>query len=269
MPYYGGKQRIADRIVSFFPTHSHYVEPYCGSLSVLLEKPASKLETVNDLDQHLVTFWRVLRDRTDDLLRVCELTPHARAERTLAQQPLPGDLDEVEVARRVWVQLTQGRSGIRRPTGWRFYLNPASTCSSMAGYLDGYRGRIPPAAWRLRDVQLECRDALRVVDDYGRLPDTLLYVDPPYTTDVRAGGQYRHEVERDHHEQLLDLLEGCRAQVVLSGYDNALYRRRLGSWWREAIPATTQQGGRPGTQARVEVLWMNFVPADTLFPAGW
>ena len=28
MPYFGGKQRIAERIVSHFPAHRHYVEPY-------------------------------------------------------------------------------------------------------------------------------------------------------------------------------------------------------------------------------------------------
>ena len=77
MPYYGGKQRIADRIVATFPDHLHYVEPFAGGLSVLLAKEQSKLETVNDLDRHLVTFWRVLRDRPEDLMRVCTLTPHS------------------------------------------------------------------------------------------------------------------------------------------------------------------------------------------------
>lgn len=38
------------------------------------------METVNDLDGDLISFWRVLRDRPADLARVCALTPHARAE---------------------------------------------------------------------------------------------------------------------------------------------------------------------------------------------
>lgn len=80
MAYFGGKQRIAERIVALFPPHRHYVEPYAGSLSVLLAKAPAKLETVNDLDGDLVTFWRMLRDRPDELIRVCALTPHSRAE---------------------------------------------------------------------------------------------------------------------------------------------------------------------------------------------
>lgn len=73
-----------------------------------------------------MTFWRVLRDRPDELERVCSLTPHSRAERALAQE-ISSDLDELEVARRVFVALTQGRSGSLTRTGWRHDLRPVST----------------------------------------------------------------------------------------------------------------------------------------------
>jgi DNA adenine methylase len=78
--YYGGKTTLATTIADLLPAHDHYVEPFAGSLAVLLAKPATKWETVNDLDGDLVTFWRVLRDRPEDLARAAMLTPHARAE---------------------------------------------------------------------------------------------------------------------------------------------------------------------------------------------
>lgn len=93
----------------------------------------------------------------------------------------------------------------------------------------------------------------------------LLYVDPPYTTDTRVGRRYRHEVTLDHHQLLLGALKKCRATVVLSGYDNPLYRRQLGDWWVEMIPASTQQGRWAGGQARTELLWLNREPPNTLF----
>lgn len=80
MAYFGGKTLLADRIVAMLPRHAHYVEPYAGSLAVLLAKPRSRMETVNDLDGQLMTFWRVLREQPDELMRVCTLTPHGRAE---------------------------------------------------------------------------------------------------------------------------------------------------------------------------------------------
>jgi DNA adenine methylase len=78
-------------------------------LAVLLAKQPAKLETVNDLDRDLMTFWKVLRDRPAELVRLCALTPHSRAEHDAAYGDLSG-LDDLERARRVWVRLTQGRT---------------------------------------------------------------------------------------------------------------------------------------------------------------
>lgn len=54
IPYFGSKGRLASRIVGMLPQHGHYVEPYAGSLAVLLAKPRSRMETVNDLDGDLM-----------------------------------------------------------------------------------------------------------------------------------------------------------------------------------------------------------------------
>lgn len=265
MPYFGGKQRIAQQLVALFPDHDHYVEPYAGGLSVFLAKRPAPMETLNDLDGHLVTFWRVLRDRPRDLIAACELTPHSRAE-MVASREIEEGLDEVEIARRVWVHLTQGRSGIATLTGWRFYLDGGSTATSIAGYLDGYRRRMPAAAARLRGAQLECRDALDIIEDYGRKPGTLLYVDPPYLPGLRRASAYRVEADDVHHAALLEALCGCEAKVALSGYASDLYDDALDGWTRTEIEASTQQANKPGANGRTEVLWTNYRPvyADVL-----
>ena len=85
MPYVGGKQTMANQIVALMTPHDHYIEPFFGGGSVLFAKPPSKMETVNDIDGDLVTFWRMLRDRPKDLARVCAMTPHSRAEHRAAQ----------------------------------------------------------------------------------------------------------------------------------------------------------------------------------------
>ena len=166
--YYGGKTTLADRIVSLLPDHAHYAEPFAGSLAVLLAKPRSPMETVNDLEQDLVTFWRVLRDRPAELRRLMELTPHGRAEHQLAYEATA--FDDLERARRIWVLLSQGRGGTLRSTGWRFYRNPGGSSYAMPDYLAAYAARVPDCALRLQCVSLECRDALEVIADYGRHP---------------------------------------------------------------------------------------------------
>ncbi|MFZ4206805.1 DNA adenine methylase [Streptomyces griseoincarnatus] len=254
VPYFGSKQRVADWIVSLLPQHGHYVEPFCGGLSVLLAKSPSAMETVNDLDGDLVNFWRVLRDRPAELARVCELTPHSRAELTGAWEPTE---DELERARRVWVRLSQGRGGMMRRSGWRHYTTTSRSSFSMPDHLDAYRDRLLPAAERLMSVSLECLPALTVIGKYGAAADVLLYVDPPYLGTTRSHrNRYGEEMrgEREHRD-LAAALNDCRAAVVLSGYHSPLYDELYTDWHQYAQQTTT--GNAAGERARVEVLWSN------------
>lgn len=255
MPYFGGKQTLAPEIARLLPDHAHYVEPYAGSLAVLLAKAPSPMETVNDLDGDLMAFWQVLRDRPADLERVCALTPHSRAEHQAAYDPT--GCDDLERARRVWVQLTQGRAGVRTRTGWRHFVAASNGTVGMPGYLAGYVQRIAPAARRLAAVSLECRPALELIDRYGQAADVLLYVDPPYLGSTRSDGSYLHEMQDvASHRDLAAALRRCAASVVLSGYPSDLYDLELyPDWHRRAFAASTGQGGTWAN--RTEVLWSN------------
>ncbi len=257
VPYFGGKAWLAPRLAAVLPKHKHYVEVCGGSLAVLLAKKRSRQETVNDLDGHLMTFWRVLRDRPDELERVCSLTPHSRAERALAQE-ISSELDDLEVARRVFVALTQGRSGSLTRTGWRHDLRPVST--PMPVVLQRYAGRIAMAAKRIRGVSLECRPAVELVEAYGGDRNTLLYVDPPYIVDkgIRRGGEYRVEMRSEKaHRELASACLAADAAVVVSGYGSALYDGMLDGWYRYEIPMLTSQGSGDGR--RMEIVWSNRV----------
>ena len=256
--YFGGKQTLADRIVALLPDHLHYVEPYAGSLAVLLAKPPSRMETINDLDRELMTFWRVLRERHEELERACALTPHSRAEYLEVLHAEPAK-DELEVARRVWVRLTQGRAGqMRRTTGWRYFIAPRGSSRSMPGYLEAYRSRLGPCLDRLAQTTLECRPALEVITEYGQHDETLLYVDPPYLGETRNfGNQYVHEMrDEDSHRELAAALHAARAAVVLSGYPSPLYEELYAGWDRASMSTRTSQGGATTTD-RTEVIWCN------------
>lgn len=258
--YYGGKTTLAPQIVDLLPAHRHYVEPFAGSLAVLLAKPPSLMETVNDLDGHLMTFWRVLRDQPDDLMRVAALTPHSRGEHQAAY-----DLDvaptDLERARRVWVALTQGRGNTLRRTGWRHFQDPGSRGpTSMPDYLTSYVERMRGAAARIAKVSLESRPALDVIADYGKHAEVLIYADPPYLGSTRSSRQYLVEMSHDtEHRGLAEALNACRGLVVLSGYRSQLYDELYAGWYVHEIATYTGQGNHTttGSDRRVEVLWSN------------
>lgn len=263
MGYYGSKHRMAEWLIGLMPPHRGYVEPFAGSLSVLVRKPAIKLETVNDLDADLMTFWRVLRDRFEDLERACLLTPHSRAEHAESLPLRPDPYDEVEHARRVWTRLAQGRAGQLRRTGWRFHQSTKDVGSGMASRLDQYVGRFSAVATRLRNVSLECRPALEVIEAYGRDPGNLLYVDPPYLGTTRTGSTSGYAVEmlgEDAHRELAEVLGGCAATVLLSGYPSPLYEGLYDGWTKHTLPTWTNQGN--GKSLRTEVAWCNRATGD-------
>ncbi len=253
MPYYGSKQTLAPHIASLLPPHEHYVEPYGGSLAVLLAKHPSRQETVNDLSRELMTFWRVLRDRPADLTRACSLTPHSRAEHDTAFTPAD-DGDDLEIARRVWIRLSQGRSNaLYCRTGWRYQVGENGL--SLPGYLDAYRDRLLPAAERLAGVSLECLPALDVIARYNG-PGVVFYVDPPYVRGARNSSHYLHEMKTDaQHQDLADALNSTAAAVILSGYHSPLYDELYRGWHVQEIRTTNTQAGAAST--RTEVLWSN------------
>ena len=119
--YYGGKWKLAKWILSHFPAHRVYVEPFSGAASVLLQKPRAYAEVLNDVDGDIVNLFRVLRDEETArrLQHALELTPFARAEFENAYEPCD---EPVERARRLVCRAAMGFGGgavSRRSTGFR------------------------------------------------------------------------------------------------------------------------------------------------------
>lgn len=60
-PYFGGKARVAPLVWQRFGDVRNFVEPFAGSLAVLLGRPHEPgIETVNDMDAYVANFWRAL-----------------------------------------------------------------------------------------------------------------------------------------------------------------------------------------------------------------
>lgn len=64
-PYFGGKAQVAEEVWKRFGNPSNYVEPFAGSLAVLLGRPNahqwwSRIESVNDLDGNIANWFRAV-----------------------------------------------------------------------------------------------------------------------------------------------------------------------------------------------------------------
>jgi DNA adenine methylase len=61
-PWFGGKSRVSHLVWDRFGNVPNYVEPFAGSLAVLLNRPHEpSIETINDKDAFLANFWLALK----------------------------------------------------------------------------------------------------------------------------------------------------------------------------------------------------------------
>ncbi len=221
--YHGGKSKLAAWIISNFPEHRVYVEPFAGSAIILLRKKPAELEILNDLDGEVVNFFKVLREQPQRLIRLIELTPYARDEYFAAKL---ASADPVEAARRLYIRSWQQMYGSPTKDGgtWRFQrtLQRSKTIVDDWNNID-YLWSI---AARLKLVQIENDDALRVIERYDS-PETLFYIDPPYLWSSRSNRWrkrgYRFEMEDEDHVRLARKLSNVRGMVIVSGYPSKLY----------------------------------------------
>ena len=256
--YFGGKWRIASWVISHFPEHQTYCEPFGGGASVLLSKPRSECEIYNDLDSEIHNFFWVLRHRTADLLDQLKNTPFGRRE--FLESYVPND-DPLEQARRTvvrsWMSFssqasTGGRSGFRN-----FVTLSKGPKRSLGREWTDLPAELEKVASRLRGVMLENRKGVDVIRSLNS-SEVLMYVDPPYLTSTRSKecrSSYRHEMSDNDHADLLKALNDSNAMVVLSGYASEQYQSALQGWNRLSKQSYTQNA--MGAGAREEVLWIN------------
>lgn len=104
-PWFGGKSKVAGMVWSRFGKVQNYVEPFAGSLAVLLSRPTPFMgtETINDKDGLVVNFWRAVKhdpekvaEYADNPVFECDLTArHSWLVRHIDKLPskLEGDPD--------------------------------------------------------------------------------------------------------------------------------------------------------------------------------
>jgi DNA adenine methylase len=246
--YHGGKWRLAQWIISHFPEHDRYVEPYGGAASVLLQKQPVNHEVYNDLDDELVNLFTVLRTRGNVLINSLRLTPFSRTEfnRAFIRGGSP-----VEQARKAIFRSMAGygTAGFNRKTG--FSMAAKNRSGGRQHEWDRFPDSLAAVIRRLKTVIIEHKPALDVMQ-YHDSRQTLHYVDPPYTLSTRdAGTDYKHELDDDDHERLAGVLMRLRGHVVLSGYDSPMYRRLFRGWKKRTIETTCQSLAR-----RTECIWI-------------
>ena len=242
---WGGKSSIAKWVVSHFPNHLVYVEPFCGSCAVLFSKPKSRVETVNDLDDRIVNMYEQIRSRPKELAALLWATPYSKVN----WQDARVKDDKLEDARLLMAESIQYYCGNRNTSTWRAAWNVGGNYAEV--WADWFL-RILPAAARLKTVQVLNEDALEVIKRVSQDEDTLIYADPPY---VGHECEYAFAVD---YQAMVDVLNEAKAKVVVS---ECLEAAPFWNGWRmvqREFTGTAGAGVSGKSKTKTEVLYMNY-----------
>jgi len=263
--WYGGKYSHLDWLLPLLPQTKHYCEPFGGSAAVLLNREPSPIETYNDIDGDVVNFFRVLRDKPDELIRVIALTPFSRQEYEIACQRSQEGLSDIERARQFYIRARQSRTGLAQtatPGRWAYCVNTSR--AGVAGAVSRWFGGITELFYiadRLLRVQIENAPAIEVIKRYDS-EDTLFYCDPPYPHESRGDTKaYAYEMTDSEHEELAKVLHNVKGKVALSGYRCKILEELYGDWYMIEGPIKTCHSVK---ETRQEILWTNYNPEEVL-----
>ena len=257
--WYGGKFSHLEWLLPLLPTAHHYCEPYAGSGAILLNREPSPVETYNDIDGDVVNFFRMLRDRHEELIRAIALTPFSREEFHLAINGSTQGISDVERARQFFARARQARTGLAQTATLGRWANCKNTSrAGMSGVVSRWLGSVDglhEIASRLLRVQIENRPAIDVVRLYDD-KSTLFYCDPPYLHETRGDSKaYGFEMNGQEHWELAETLNQCKGLVAISGYRCDAMDSWYKNWRRFDALAKTIHSTK---QLRHECVWMNY-----------
>lgn len=251
------------------PAHKIYVEPFFGGGAVFFRKAKAGIEVINDHDNTLMNFYSCVQNRFDELQQLISQTLHSETMYYHAKDIWNNRVEasEIEKAWAVWI-ITNGSYTGSMHGGWKW-------CNGTSGghtgtFIKNKRNDFQEQLHqRLDQVQISCRDAIRVISDRDT-PDTFFYIDPPYPGSFQ--GHYKGYTMEDL-EELLSVLISIKGRFVLSNYWSKLLKRTIknNKWNYREIEVNLKiknlgRGTRQKkTESRTEVLVYNYVIQKTLF----
>ena len=252
----GGKSplRLGRWVASLLPDptaergRQTYIEPYAGMLGVLLSRPPAYLEMVNDSDQRVVNWWKVVRDHHDELKRLLRRQP--LSSKVLHDEALHDVHRHRDPIRRA-LALTVILTAANQPDGtWRGSYTPTARPNRIREEV------LDLLADRLRMVQLYCGDAVALLERAEKVVQAVIFVDPPYHSTSKHTRPY---AENDVDvPRLAETLRRQKGRVALSGYNTDPWGRLLPGWRREQRPVRATLGGSNQAVTRTACLWMNY-----------
>ena len=209
----GNKRLLAPQIIERMPEHKTYVEPFGGSLAVLMRKEPSRCEVVNDIDGDLIRFYRVVKYHIDELFLELRWVLYSREEFQGYREQL--GFTDIQRAARWFLCNKMSFGGLGR----HFGTSKTRSAPSRQNLIYG----LEELSDRLDKVIIEHLDWREMLKRYDS-PVTCFFCDPPYTTGTQEA--YSTRWDEAEHIALRDILLNLKGTFILT-YDDSPFVRDL------------------------------------------
>lgn len=278
-PYFGGKAKIAQELYQLMPLSyiKHFVDVFGGSMTVGLNYPnASIAITTCDVNEDIINFFDVLRDKQEVFIRALRLTPCAEMEYKRAWEGMRANCP-VERARCFFIRSTMGFYGLgsqKTKKGKSIGFSRGTNSNNCKGRTEVV-SRWNNGVERLLEVAQIIRNRVQVISSgyqntikFFDGPTNFFYVDPPYDLESRsASGEYAHDFTEVEHRDLADRLRGVKSLVMISGYRSKLMKELYEDYGWKATKLKhshySNLSRRKIGEDKQEWVWTNYDP--TLF----
>lgn len=281
-PRFGGKRTLAPRIVAELGEHRAYWEPFCGGISVLLQKPRVRQEVINDLHGDATNLAIVCAsDRWFDLHAMTLRTLYSEGvydaakesisdrEFDFARGPESVTDEHVKRAAAYLILSWMGRNGAAGTAriNYQFTLRYTGNGGDSATRWRQVIESLPAWHDRLQGVVITRRNGVDLAEKIDDAPGVAIYADPPY---IEEGDAYEHAFHSgggmfgDDHQRLAEILNSKKSsRVVVSYYDHPRLRELYPGWtivncaMTKALSAQNKRG--MNRESAPEVLLINGV----------
>ena len=255
---------IASWIISHFPPHNPYIEPFCGGASVFFAKEPVAVNVLNDTNGMIVNLYRQAKLYPEDLFRLIDATPHSRSEYNRAAAIYKGKVEATDLEK-AWAMYTATTQAFACKTacGWAF--QKGGTTKSAPRTTKNRKKMIPDIIQHLNKAQIDSIDAIACIERYDQ-SEALFYIDPPYI-DTQQGTYAGYE--QSDFDRLLEVLKTIKGKFFLSHYANQTmsdYAEANGWAVTEKETRCSATMVRGECAKRTEILVTNHISADLFAP---
>ena len=164
-------------------------------------------EVINDLNSHVINFFKVLRDDGQELCRRLDLSLYSQESHKQAKELESGS--EIERAEKFFINISQSFGG-SLGHGWGTGVYGAN---HSVTYMNQVKNLITYIE-RMKFVYISREDALKVIKRFDS-PQTFFYCDPPYP-DTDQGHYNGYSI--DNFMELVEVLQNIKGSFLLSCY---------------------------------------------------